>query len=101
MTETLTIEPQDLGFSRNEIPDNESINIQCSMLNVSGMKLKDARNMIEKKLVGEALDAANGNIQKVSESLGVSRPTVYDLMKRHGFYVDESKCDERPNHSVG
>jgi two-component system NtrC family response regulator len=27
----------------------------------------------------------NGNIAKAAELLGVSRPTIYDLMNRHGI----------------
>jgi two-component system NtrC family response regulator len=88
MTETQTIEPRDLGFSCEEAIIDNNVTIHYTGLNVSGMKLKEARSMVEKKLVGDALVAANGNILKVSESLGVSRPTVYDLMKRHGFYVE-------------
>jgi two-component system NtrC family response regulator len=53
------------------------------------MKLKEARSMVEKSLVSEALDATDGNILKASAFLGVSRPTLYDLMKKHNFYVDD------------
>lgn len=91
MTETLTIEPADLGFSTGEALDLEDATAPHYDLNVSGMKLKDARSMVEKSLVGEALDAADGNILKAAESLGVSRPTIYDLMKKHGFYVEDSE----------
>jgi len=90
MTESQTIEPCDLGFSSDAIVDDEDAVVPRYGLNVSGMKLKDARSMVEKTLVAEALDAADGNILKASATLGVSRPTLYDLMKKHNFYVDES-----------
>ena len=53
------------------------------------MTLKEARSIIDKKLLATALDAAEGNLVKAAESLGVSRPTIYDLMKKHGFYVED------------
>jgi two-component system NtrC family response regulator len=33
-----------------------------------------------------ALDKYGGNIAKSAEELGISRPTMYDLMKKHGLY---------------
>jgi two-component system NtrC family response regulator len=52
------------------------------------MKIKEARAMVEKKLLAEALDATQGNIMKAAEALGVSRPTLYDLMKKHNFILE-------------
>jgi predicted DNA-binding transcriptional regulator AlpA len=26
---------------------------------------------------------------QAAKTLGISRPTLYDLMKKHGYYVDE------------
>ncbi|MDR0311257.1 MAG: hypothetical protein LBJ21_06710, partial [Acidobacteriota bacterium] len=33
----------------------------------------------------------NGNISKTAKSLGVSRPTLYDLMARHGLQQPAGK----------
>jgi two-component system NtrC family response regulator len=33
----------------------------------------------------KALARVNGNVVKAAELLGVSRPTIYDLMNRHGI----------------
>jgi two-component system NtrC family response regulator len=40
------------------------------------------REAAERQAVVAALARANGNIVRASEMLGVSRPTLYDLMKR-------------------
>ena len=45
--------------------------------------LKEARAMLEKKMVLSALARFEGNIVKASEALGISRPTMYDLLKKH------------------
>jgi DNA-binding NtrC family response regulator len=60
----------------------------CYGVDVSGMKLKEARSVVEKGLLAEALEASQGNIMKAAEVLGVSRPTLYDLMKKHNFTVE-------------
>jgi two-component system, NtrC family, response regulator len=40
------------------------------------------RERAERDAIVAALARANGNIAKASEALGVSRPTLYDLMHR-------------------
>lgn len=90
MTETQTIEPWDLGFAASPRAEDEEPSTPRYDLNISGMKLKDARSLVEKNLLAEAMDASDGNVMKASELLGVSRPTLYDLMKKHGFYVADS-----------
>jgi len=90
MTESLTIEPWDLGFTQEPVVGEESSSESYCELQISGMKLKEARSMVEKKLVTEVLATSEGNIHKASLALGVSRPTLYDLMKKHNFYVDDS-----------
>ncbi len=47
--------------------------------------LKEARAMVEKKMIAAALAKHEGNIVKASEALGISRPTMYDLLKKHGI----------------
>jgi two-component system NtrC family response regulator len=47
--------------------------------------LKEARAMVEKKMVLAALARFEGNIVKASESLGISRPTMYDLLRKHNI----------------
>lgn len=46
------------------------------------LDLRSAREEAEKRTVLVALARTNGNIVKASELLGVSRPTLYDLMSR-------------------
>jgi two-component system NtrC family response regulator len=89
MTESQTIEPWDLGFTSTPTANNEETPLVHYGLDIRGLGLKEARSLVEKSLLAEAMDSAEGNVLKASEILGVSRPTLYDLMKKHSFYVDE------------
>ncbi len=46
------------------------------------LDLRSVREAAERQAIITALARANGNIVRASEMLGVSRPTLYDLMKR-------------------
>jgi two-component system NtrC family response regulator len=48
----------------------------------SDLDLRTVREAAERQAIVAALARCNGNIVKASEMLGVSRPTLYDLMRR-------------------
>lgn len=47
--------------------------------------LRKIRDQAEKQAIVAALGRVNGNVAKAAELLGVSRPTLYDLMHRLGL----------------
>ena len=47
--------------------------------------LREARAEAERKAVSAALAVCEGNVSAAADRLGVSRPTLYDLMQRHGL----------------
>jgi two-component system NtrC family response regulator len=47
------------------------------------LSLQEARSAVEKKLLLESLKRYSGNIMQASQAIGVSRPTFYDLLKKH------------------
>jgi len=47
--------------------------------------LLDARETLEKNMVQQALTRHKGNITRAATELGVSRPTLYDLMEKLGI----------------
>jgi two-component system, NtrC family, response regulator len=48
----------------------------------SDLDLRAAREAAERQTIIAALGRSNGSIVKASEMLGISRPTLYDLMRR-------------------
>ena len=80
MSEGLAIEPDDLGFT----PGAEAV----ADLPVSEvMTLRDARERLEKTMITAVLERNEGNVLKAAEELGVSRPTLYDLLKKYGMMI--------------
>jgi len=49
------------------------------------MNLKDARENLEKDMLLKALSRNSGNLTKAATELGISRPTLYDLMDKLGI----------------
>jgi two-component system, NtrC family, response regulator len=47
--------------------------------------LKEARQEFERDIIVRALKDNGGNISKTARSIGISRPTLYELMERHGL----------------
>ncbi|MDR0578156.1 MAG: PEP-CTERM-box response regulator transcription factor [Candidatus Accumulibacter sp.] len=49
------------------------------------LDLRQAREDAERRVIIRALGRAGGNVAQAAEMLGVSRPTLYDLMHRYGL----------------
>jgi two-component system NtrC family response regulator len=48
----------------------------------SGTTLREAREAVERKLIQNALRKHSGKITAVANELGISRPTLYELMEK-------------------
>lgn len=77
MTDSPLIEPTDLGFADAAPSGGVTVDEKLT--------LRDARDRVERELIAIAIKEQNGNIAKAADALGVSRPTLYDLMKKHGL----------------
>ena len=55
------------------------------MVNTRPITLKEAREQLEDKLLREFLEKNRGNVTKTAKELGVTRPTLNDLMKKYGL----------------
>ncbi len=49
----------------------------------AGLNLRAAREAADRRAIGQALAQADGNISGAARLLGISRPTLYDLLKAH------------------
>jgi two-component system, NtrC family, response regulator len=49
------------------------------------LNLRAARQRAEAQAARQALAVAKGNLSRAAELLGVTRPTLYDLLEKHGL----------------
>ncbi|MQM31556.1 MAG: PEP-CTERM-box response regulator transcription factor [Candidatus Accumulibacter phosphatis] len=73
MAEGNQLTADDIGLSGVESPDAVPLD------------LRQARDDAERRVIIAAMARADGNVVKAAELLGVSRPTLYDLMHRFGL----------------
>lgn len=78
MCETPVLEKHELGFADSSLERGEEA--------LEIVTLREARNRLESDMVISAIRKYTGNVAKAAEALGISRPTIYDLMKKHGFH---------------
>jgi putative PEP-CTERM system response regulator len=67
----VTAEDLDLGGSGEAVP---------------AINLRQVREAADRRAIGRALAQAEGNISSASRLLGVSRPTLYDLLKSYDLH---------------
>jgi two-component system NtrC family response regulator len=68
-----TIEPEDL---------------QLGASSVSGVTLKEARAMFEREFITTVLKRTRYNISEAAKMAGISRPTLYDMLKKHDIRLE-------------
>ncbi|HEX8948746.1 MAG TPA: PEP-CTERM-box response regulator transcription factor [Dissulfurispiraceae bacterium] len=78
MSEFSLIEPHDLAFTERTWAQKVKVQELTT--------LKEARDRIEREMAIMSIEKHGGNIARAAEELGVSRPTLYDIMKKHGLY---------------
>jgi two-component system NtrC family response regulator len=71
LAEDVAIEPADLGLQAAR--ESESLN------------LRQVREHAERLAVVRAMGRVDGNVARAADMLGVSRPTLYDLLNRFGL----------------
>ena len=71
MTETKLIGAADLDLAELDAAEAQTLN------------LKSAREGVDRKVIRHALARSEGNISNSAKLLGISRPTLYDLLKQY------------------
>jgi two-component system NtrC family response regulator len=61
------------------------VGLETDSVGPNALNLRQVREEAEKHAVLRVLGRVNGNLSKAAEMLGVSRPTLYDLMHRFGL----------------
>jgi len=75
MSDNTIIEPDVLDFSLKSVKEG--------IHSFANLTLKDAREMVEREMVVAAIENQRNNMAKAAHALGISRPTLYDLTKKH------------------
>ena len=76
MCEHKNISVADLG-----LPETESLSLN----------LRTVRKKEEKVAIIRAINMSEGNISAAAKLLGVTRPTLYDLVKKYGIHFQENQ----------
>ncbi len=63
----------------------EDLELESNLGKKEPMVLKDARKMLEKDLIAKAITRNDNSLTKAAAELGISRPTLYDLMEKLGI----------------
>ena len=50
------------------------------------INLRAVREVADRKAIRHAIARTDGNISSAAKLLGISRPTLYDLMKQYDFH---------------
>ena len=75
MADGKLVNAEDLDFSGGEAEDADVLN------------LKAAREAADRRVIRHALSRTEGNISSTAKLLGISRPTLYDLLKQYDLQV--------------
>ena len=65
----------------------------------ASLNLRKVRQQAETKAIRVALTKSYGNISKAAELLGITRPTLYDLLNKYGLSSDSYSKKAAPNGS--
>ena len=80
MAEGKYLTAEDLGLPRSE-------------KNVEWLNLRVARQRAEREAITQALAVAGGNLSRAAELLGITRPTLYDLLEKNDIAVSERTAE--------
>jgi len=77
-------------LAEGQIIQASDLALETSSAENEPLNLREARDAAERREVVRALARANGNLSKAADLLGISRPTLYDLLNRFGMRKQEA-----------
>jgi two-component system, NtrC family, response regulator len=63
----------------------QDLGLNLTEAEIAPLNLRQVREEAERKALVRALGRVGGNMLQAAELLGISRPTLYDLLNRHGI----------------
>ena len=66
----------------------EDLGLNVDLDQVESLNLREVRQHAETKAIRVALTKSYGNISKAAELLGITRPTLYDLLSKYGLSAE-------------
>ncbi|MEL6540136.1 MAG: PEP-CTERM-box response regulator transcription factor [Pseudomonadota bacterium] len=76
MADGKLVHAEDLDFDGGEEEENSNV-----------LNLKAAREQSDRRVIRHALARSEGNISSTAKMLGISRPTLYDLLKQYDLHA--------------
>ena len=71
----------------------EDLDLPCANQgNVKKQTLKDVRESLDRDFICEALATNNWNMARTAEQMGVTRPTLYDMIKKYDLQKQDYIC---------
>jgi two-component system NtrC family response regulator len=67
----------------------------ASNAGVDWLNLRAVRNRAESDAIRQALAFSHGNLSRAAELLGITRPTLYDLLEKHSISVTDRTGEAR------
>jgi two-component system NtrC family response regulator len=61
-------------------------------MNPPSLNVRVVRQNAETHAIRQALVRAGGNISRTAELLGITRPTLYDLMAKYGIRAEDAEA---------
>ena len=74
---------------------SEDLDLQYCDVAKAGKSLKGARETLERDMIQRALIRNKENVTKAAEELGITRPTLYDLMSKLTMRVTQTGEEEQ------
>src|SRR5690606_31603018 len=74
----------------------EDLDLDGGTVDALPVNLKAAREEADRKAIRQALARTENNISNTAKLLGISRPTLYDLLKQYDLQPRPARAADRP-----